>query len=309
MSQHLITWESWQLSEEENRRFERILLRTVLPILILMVVITFITLPVARHEDQSYTPPRYAELLPQPPPPVEQPKPEPKTSEQKTPAPTPPKPQEKPKPVEPTPEQKQQVAKQQAAKAAKAFDQLSDLRNQTLLDNTAVGQTTTNIISSQGATGALPPAFASSATQGSGGIGKSDALSGTGPGTSLGSRGTGKVHGSGLNGLRMPGPGEGNGGRSFEQIQRVFDAAQSSFYAIFNRAARDNPAIGAGKIIVDLTIAPDGTVTDCKLVSSTFGDDELEKKILARVRLLNFGAKAVPVFHYPNYPINYLPPS
>ncbi len=309
MSMHQITWESWHLSEEEDQRFQRILLRTVLPILVLMVVITFITLPERKHEEQTYTPPRYAELLPPPPPPVEQPKPELPKVPQAAPQPVPPKPQQKPKPTEPTPEQKQQVAKEQAAKAAKAFDQLSDLRNQTLLDNTAVGETTTNVITSQGATGAPPPAFVASATQGSGGIGKSNALSGNGPGTSLGSHGTGKVHGSGLSGLRMPGPGEGNGGRSFEQIQRVFDASLGSFYAIFNRAARENPAIGAGKIIVDLTIAPDGTVTDCKMVSSTFGDEELEKKIIARVRLLNFGAKAVPVFHYPNYPINYLPPS
>ena len=309
MSTPTITWESWSLSEQENQRFRRILLGTVLPLLVLMFVIGLITLPEKQHEDLQYKPPRYAELLPPPPPPVEQPKPETPPVQEAAPRPVPPKPQEKPKPVEPTPEQKQQAAKQEAAKAAKAFDQLSDLRNQTLLDNTAVGQTTSNVITSQGATGAPPPAFAASATQGSGGIGKSADLSGNAQGTELGSRGVGRVHGNLGNGLHLPGPGQGNGGRSFEQIQKVFDGAQGSFYAIFNRAARDNPGIGAGKIIVDLTIAPDGSVTDCKLVSSTFGDDELEKKILARVRLLNFGARAVPVFHYPNYPINYLPPS
>jgi protein TonB len=65
--------------------------------------------------------------------------------------------------------------------------------------------------------------------------------------------------------------------------------------------------MGAGKIVVSLTIAPDGSVTDCKLVSSSFGDPGLEGKIVQRVKLLNFGAKDVPVFTYPNYPINYLP--
>ena len=70
---------------------------------------------------------------------------------------------------------------------------------------------------------------------------------------------------------------------------------------------RENPNISAGKIIVSLTIAPDGSVTDCKLVSSSFGDPALESKVIQRVKLLNFGAKDVPSFTYPNYPINFLP--
>src|SRR3546814_11104000 len=70
---------------------------------------------------------------------------------------------------------------------------------------------------------------------------------------------------------------------------------------------REDPNIGSGKVVVSLTIAPNGSVTDCKLVSSTFNNPDLERKIVQRVLLLNFGAKDVPAFTFPNYPINFLP--
>ena len=73
-------------------------------------------------------------------------------------------------------------------------------------------------------------------------------------------------------------------------------------------ALRENPGL-SGKVVLSVTIAPSGKVTDASIVSSELGDPELERKILARVMLLDFGPKDVPTFTYPNYPIRFQPPN
>ncbi len=49
-----------------------------------------------------------------------------------------------------------------------------------------------------------------------------------------------------------------------------------------------------------------GKVTEVSIVSSELADTELEKKLIQRVKLINFGAKDVPVFTF-NYPIAFYP--
>jgi len=115
--------------------------------------------------------------------------------------------------------------------------------------------------------------------------------------------GKGSGAGSGSSGLGAT----GRGGRGLEDIQLGFDRSKSSLNAIFSRAARETVGMGAGRIVVSLSIAPDGSVTRCELVSSSFANPALEQKLLARIRLMNFGAKDVPLFTYPNYPIDFLP--
>lgn len=95
--------------------------------------------------------------------------------------------------------------------------------------------------------------------------------------------------------------------RSLDEIQLAFNRSKGAFYSIFNRAARRDASIKAGHVIVSLTISPAGQVTDCSLVSSSFRNAQLERKLLQRVKLLKFEAREVPVFTYPNYPINYVP--
>ncbi len=97
-------------------------------------------------------------------------------------------------------------------------------------------------------------------------------------------------------------------GRTLQEIQLVFDRNKAAFYALYNRALRQSPN-EQGKIVVSLTIAPDGHVSECHLVYSDLGDHQLEQEVVARVKLLNFGAKSVPAFTYPNYPIHFVPPS
>ena len=62
------------------------------------------------------------------------------------------------------------------------------------------------------------------------------------------------------------------GGLNFlAQIDLVFDRNRSAIYALYSRALRDNPAL-QGKVVLEVTIAPSGDVTDVRLVSSELGD-------------------------------------
>jgi TonB family protein len=80
--------------------------------------------------------------------------------------------------------------------------------------------------------------------------------------------------------------------RTREEVELVFDRNKSAIYAIYSRALRDNPAL-QGKVVLEVTIAPSGEVTDCRIVSSDLGDAELERKLVARVRMFRFEARDV----------------
>lgn len=72
----------------------------------------------------------------------------------------------------------------------------------------------------------------------------------------------------------------------------VFDRNKGAIYALYNRALRQNPAL-EGKLVLRLTISPDGAVTFCEVVSSELGDADLEQKLVQRVMLFRFEAKDV----------------
>ncbi|HSN70025.1 MAG TPA: AgmX/PglI C-terminal domain-containing protein [Steroidobacteraceae bacterium] len=84
----------------------------------------------------------------------------------------------------------------------------------------------------------------------------------------------------------------GAASRSREEIELVFDRNKSAIYALYSRALRTNPQL-QGKLVLELTIAPDGRVTDCQVVSSELNDAELEKKLVARVKMFRFEARDV----------------
>lgn len=82
--------------------------------------------------------------------------------------------------------------------------------------------------------------------------------------------------------------------RTREEIELVFDRNKSAIYSIYSRALRDNPAL-QGKVILEVTIAPSGEVTGCKVVSSDLGDADLERKLVARVKMFRFESRDVAV--------------
>jgi TonB family protein len=89
-----------------------------------------------------------------------------------------------------------------------------------------------------------------------------------------------------------PGAASAKASRSREEIERVFDRNKGAIYALYNRALRQNPSL-QGKVVLTLTIAADGRVTHCEVVSSELGDSELEQKLVQRVLLFEFEARDV----------------
>src|SRR5262249_19277127 len=94
--------------------------------------------------------------------------------------------------------------------------------------------------------------------------------------------------------------------RTDEEIQIVFDRYKSAFYRDYNRELRRNPTL-QGKMVLRLTIEPDGAVSMCQLQSTDMDAPDLVAQVLSRTRTINFGAKdgvqAVTIV----YPIDFLP--
>jgi hypothetical protein len=94
--------------------------------------------------------------------------------------------------------------------------------------------------------------------------------------------------------------------RTDEEIQIVFDRYKAAFYRDYNRALRSNPIL-QGKMVLRLTIEPDGAVSMCQLQSTDMDAPDLVAQVVNRVKTINFGAKdgvqAVTIV----YPIDFLP--
>jgi outer membrane biosynthesis protein TonB len=97
----------------------------------------------------------------------------------------------------------------------------------------------------------------------------------------------------------------GKASRSLEDVKLVFERNKGAIYAIYNRALRDDPGL-QGKVVLELKIAPSGEVSGLRLVSSELKNEELEKRLLARIRSFDFGAKDVEVLVV-TWPVDFLP--
>jgi TonB family protein len=166
----------------------------------------------------------------------------------------------------------------------------------------------------------------SNATRGSGGINTAAYSRDTGGG-GLAGRATTLVEGAaggaggggpGGGGARagMGGGGAAKGGalqrgtsgkasRSIEEIKLVFERNKGAIYALYNRALRDDPAL-QGKVVLELKIAPSGQIADLRIVTSELRAEELERKLLARIRMFDFGAKDVEAMVV-TWPVDFLP--
>lgn len=325
-----IRWDGYEFAELDDRRFRRLLLAIALPFLLIAVFSAIYKTDGQKEGGGTYLAPASVELLPAPPDAVkadqiEEPAPAEEDSKEQ-PQESAPKVAEKPvdvkKPAvaEPTPtpvESARDVAKRSGVLAF--ADQLSDLRNKG--DAVSNDSLAPNVLASKGAAsnagsaaGGGESAALAAAAAGSSGIGGAGTagVSRTQSGQGLGKRRTTTIDspvGFGRDSSKAgEGGTKGKSGRSLDEIQLTFDRAQGSFYAMYIRALRENPGL-SGKVVLSVTIAPSGKVTDASIVSSELGDPELERKIIARVLLLDFGPKDVPSFTYPNYPIRFQPPN
>lgn len=317
----------WTSGSEQERSFRKTLRVTLACVIALALLLSVLPVPERDPTAVPEIPERFARLVleqpkPPPPPPVvreepeppkaeEPPKPEPKSEPKPEPERVverepPPKPAERPS--EPSPAERTQRARERASGAGLLpfAQQLAALR-----DSAAVERLDRKVLGGPAEPAAAAPVaeralITSRAGRGSGGI-NTAALSRDTGGSGLAGREI--THVEGPEGLGLGGAGDGEGGagsgagagsgggsgvasRSREEIERVFDRNKGAIYALYNRALRENPAL-EGKVVLSLTIAPDGRVTACEIVSSELGDADLEQKLVQRVMLFKFEAKDV----------------
>lgn len=287
----------WTTGRSQDKKFQRLLGIIFLICLVLSIVWPFIPVPEPDPFDVDEIPSRIVKLLleekplpPPPPPPVEREpeseaiNPEPERVVEADPEPEP----------EPVPD-RAEVARAQAQAAMMPFAaDLADLVDNDLLNQVAdrrelsasVGRAVRNersmITSKVGAaSGGINTAAMSRNTGGSGIAGRSTTRVAS-PVAGIGQAG---------GGARRSGS-SGKASRSREEIELVFDKNKGAIFALYNRALRRNPSL-EGKLVLRLTIDPNGVVSFCEIISSELGDEELERKLVQRVKLFRFDAKDV----------------
>jgi TonB family protein len=318
----------WTVSEEEERRFRRILGRILLVCALFSLIMPWLPVPKVDRSQEEELPPRLAKLLlereaPPPPPIVAPKKPEPEAAASKPEPAKPPVPEaRKPEPAK-APGEKIEAARRRASGVGLLAmrNELADLRSAPVAEQfqkdikpgPGVGSGSGPGVGA-GKSPGLPSRalITSNATGGSGGINTSSLSRDTGGG-GLAGRSTTVVAGV-MSGDGGGGPGaggtlrrgaSGKASRSIEDIKLIFDRNKGSIYTLYNRALRDDPTL-QGKVVVKLTIAPSGQVLDCQLVSSELRSPDLERKLLVRIKQFDFGARAVDTMVV-TYPIDFLP--
>ena len=300
---------SWTIFEEDRRRFRKILQRVFLVCLLFALLIPFLPIPQIEREKAEALPPRLAKLvlerkqakLPAPAktPELKSAKKAPKLKKVKQKA--------KPKKIEP---KKIETARQKAQRSGLlAFaDELAELRDNDVLKE--LQKNSSLIKSAERKTARVERSLITvGASSGSGGINTSKLSRGIG-GSALAGRATTQVSspvdevGTGQDDVSRSG-GSRKASRSIEEIQLVFDRNKAAIYSIYNRALRKDPTL-EGKVVLKLTISPDGRVVACELVSSELSAPGIERKLVARIRLFDFGAKEVETMVV-TYPIDFLP--
>ncbi len=298
----------WSTGSEQEKEFKRILMGFLGALLVLSLLFSILPVPQQDPDEIVEIPERFARLLlereePPPPPPVviEEPEPEPELEPEpeqlveEVPEPEPiVEPELEPEP-EPVDEVEQARERASVAGLLPFAQDLASLRDNEVLDN--LEQSEMVGVVEEGATPLAERSLITSRVgSGSGGINTAEFSRNTGGGGLVARETTqveSPVDGFGPAGGAARRTGESNrGSRSREEIEVVFDRNKGAIFALYNRALRVNPAL-EGKLVLRLTIAPDGSVTFCEIVSSELGDLELEQKLVQRVLLFQFETKDV----------------
>lgn len=327
-SVYLNTQLPWSSGEQENKRFNRITMAALAITLLFALIVSLVEVPEIPREEKEKLPPQLARLIKPvevPPPPKVEPKPEP--VEEKTPPKVEekPKPEPKPKPVEkkpvevakkpepkpePTEAEKVAEARENAKKSGLlAFqDDLASMRQDANLNNLANTQT----VEGAGQAEATQRKMVSSdqVTKTSGGVKSAEVSSNIGARGELAGRRTTEFDApeegaASLAAKRIEEESEVVGNRDLESIRKMLDGNKGSVYALYRRALREDPSL-QGKVTIHLTIEPNGSVSDIKILSSELNNSELEAKLIARVAMINFGMARVTQTQL-EYAFNFLP--
>jgi len=308
----------WTRLEDDQGRLKKILIAVLAVSFVLSVVIPFIPVPKEDRDKVEELPPRLAQLLlekqkpkPKPVPKKVEKKKEEKKKEKKKEEKKKEKKKEKPKKKVEKPKPKvdrvAEARKKAASSGLLAFsDELADLRDKPVTKSLNKSKPL-----SKGATAANVKKrnILTSGTAGSGGIDTSSLSSGVGR-SSLAGRETTHVE-SPVDMVAKAGPEatsdspSGKPSRTYEEITLIFDRNKGGIFSLYSRALRKDPTL-QGKVVLELTIAASGQVTSCKVISSELNNKALERKLVSRIKLLNFGARDVEEMIV-TYPIDFLP--
>jgi len=303
----------WSISAEDERRFRKVLITILLLTITLGVAIPMLPQIKKPVEKEIELPPRVAKLIfekhiqpkPKPKPkPVQKPKPKPEAKKKPL-----PKKKTPPKVVKKAPVEKPKVdAIEQARKKASSAgllamqDSLADLRDQSVDELRGAKRLSNNGSSARKTQRALITSKVGSGSQGI----RTAAMSRDTGSTQLAARTATKVKSSiSTTSANSKRKNSKTASRSIEEIQIVFDRNKSAIYSLYNRALRKDPTL-QGKLVLSLTIAPSGKITKIDLLSSELGDAALERKLVQRIKMFNFGAKQVGAVTL-TYPIDFLP--
>lgn len=318
----------WSRESGENRRFGIILLLVLMLFLPPAMLIPALDLPEPERSEVERIPPRLARLLQQPAP-LE--KPEPQTPEpEPRPAPQPePKPRAKPEP-EPKPEPELQQSREPDSPRSEPAPQQPSTPVQTAqtVQQAREKAARSGLLAMKDRLASLRapepepkadlqaniPAVAPSSTDAV--TAKRQVLAGSGgiaDQTIAQARAAVAAHDvkavaepdepSSVVAQRAPEPATGE--RAMSNIRKVFAAQKTALYALYRRELRQDPTL-EGKVLLELVIEPDGSVSACTVVSSELDHPTLEQRIAMRVRLFNFGADKVEARRV-RFPIDFLP--
>jgi TonB family protein len=327
----------WTGSSDDERRFRRILGQVMLLCLLVGLAIRLLPVPKVDREQPEELSPRLAKMLlehqPLPPPLVIKPQPVPEPTKSVLPERVTPKREREKIPVpearQPVPEKPPGEVLEAARKKAAGVgllamkEELQEMHGAPLAlqlksgikqgpgVGTGVGP---GVGSGNGPGIPTRSLITSNATGGSGGINTAGFSRDTGGGGLAGRSttmvagvaggGGGGGPGGGAGGTLQRG-GDGKASRSIEEIKLVFERNKGAIYAIYNRALREDPTL-QGKVVLELKIAPSGQVLDCRIVSSELKASDLERKLLARIKQFDFGAKDVAQMVV-TWPVDFLP--
>ncbi len=311
----------WTRVAEEERRLKTIVGVVIVISLLLGLAIPYIPVPEEDRDKVKPLPPRLAQLVLEKQKPKPKPKPkkiekkkeekkkeEKKKEEKKKPE----KKKEKPKPkkVEPPKPKVDKTAearKKAASVGLMAFaDELADLRDAPVAPKLNKGKSLSK--GGQSAKKRERKILTSGASS-SGGINTSTLTSGVGSSELAGRQSTQVESPVDMVAAVAPStstaPNSKKPSRTYEEVSLVFDRNKGSFYSLYSRALRKDPTL-QGKVVLEITIAASGKVTACKVVSSELNNPKLERKLVSRVKMLNFGARDVETLIV-TYPIDFLP--
>lgn len=291
----------WTKRDQDEKKFRRILLLVLLYAILIGLLIPLYNVPIPDRTEVVEIPERLAKLIKKEKP---KPPPEPKKPEQKKPD------EKKAEKKEPTKEERKEAREKVKSKGVLAFkNNFADLLEDAKLDKLGANAN----LSDAGSTAKRTQRsiITSQAKSSSGGI-SSSAVSRNvaGTGDRIDAVAFSRVDsaiGTAIADDRPLSDGPGPS-RTDEEIQIVFDKYKAALYRIYNRELRVNPTL-QGKVVLRMTIEPNGSVSLCRVESSDMDAKKLLDEIVARVKKFNFGAKdGVPPVTI-LYPIDFLPAS